>query len=181
MSKTTTAIPDTEGKPAAIAAGATHATTVALIPTIVGMPSSPANASKSSDEQSEDDLFDLSRKIEALLKGTSNKNALKVLNMVGSLHGIRAISVDRPIGQPAAKAPAPKKEQKTKSAKGSGNSQAKAAYKQTPEYIRVTAERKACVQALKSTPAGDAQQSTLQSELRRLEQELKALKPRPGN
>lgn len=44
-------------------------------------------------------MFALADQIETLLKGESNKTCSKILNMVGSLHAIRAISVDRPIGQ----------------------------------------------------------------------------------
>jgi len=127
----------------------------------------------------DESIFALAAQIEALLSGKSNKTCHKVMNMVGSIHGIRCVSVDRPIGRstvgttkvvPTAKA-APK-----------GQSTPKSAWKQTENYRSLQAKRSDLVSKVKANdPALGSIESRIE-ELRTVERELKGLKsPKPGN
>jgi len=135
----------------------------------------PATAGRSAnvDIQADEDIFILAGKLESLLKGKSNKTCLKVMNMVGSLHGIRAIPSDRPIGQSTVGttkvvpvAAKPKRGQPTPPA----------AWKQTAAYKQLSAQRQSIVDTLKSLPDYGPKKQGFISELRAVEQSLKALK-----
>jgi hypothetical protein len=132
-----------------------------------------------SEEYSIDEDFVIAAKVEALLKGLSNRRTLKVLNMVGSVHGIRSISVDRPIGQPS-KNPIRQSSDGSYKGKGkSGNIQIPP-FKKDPRYIELSSQREAAVAALKRDgPSGN----THLDHLRSIEQQLKDLKTqsRSGN
>jgi hypothetical protein len=120
----------------------------------------------------DEDIFALASKLEALLSGKSYGTCLKALNMVGSLHGIRAIPADRPIGRSTVGStrvePVPKPAKK-------GQQPSKAGYKKSAQYIELSSKRELAVATVKSLPDGESKDSAI-SELRRLERELKALK-----
>jgi hypothetical protein len=128
---------------------------------------------------SDQDIFALALKLEELLKGKSNKTCMKVMDMVGSLHGIRCIPRDRPIGRstagttkvvPVAKPP------------GKGLPTPPAAWKQTDVYRRLSAEREAMVITIKSLKPQELLKTTHVEDLREIERKLKALKsPRLGD
>jgi hypothetical protein len=129
-------------------------------------------------QSSSDDIFVVAGQIEALLKGKSSRVCLKILNMVGSLHGIHAIS-GRPIGQPTVgtlKIVPPIKP------KG-GQSTTRAAWKQTPDYRQLNERRDEMVKTLKTLPPGESSyKTTVIQELRSIERDLKDLKLSvPGN
>jgi hypothetical protein len=132
-----------------------------------------------SEDYGIDEDFVIAAKVEALLKGLSNRRTLKVLNMVGSVHGIRSISVDRPIGQPS-KNPIRQSSVGSSKRKGkSGNIQIPT-LKKDPRYIELSSQRDAAVAALKRDgPDGN----THLDHLRSIEQQLKDLKTqsRSGN
>lgn len=104
---------------------------------------------------------------------------LKVLNAVGSLHAIRALPADRPIGQSTTgttkvvpKAAKPKKGQPTPPA----------AWKQTDAYKQLKAQREAKVLTIKSLTADELSKTTHIEDLQDLNQQIKALKsPTAGN
>jgi hypothetical protein len=121
--------------------------------------------------QEEEDIFVLASQLEAILQGKSYKTCLKALNMVGSLHAIRCIPADRPIGQSTVgttkvvqQAIKPKKGQPTPPA----------AWKQTDDYRRLNAEREEIVTTIKSST--DEENILNVGKLRAVEQQLKALK-----
>jgi hypothetical protein len=123
-------------------------------------------------------IFALAHRLEALLSGESNRTCMKVLNMVGSLHGIRCIPADRPIGQSTAglerKAPKPAPAPK-------GKPTQKAAWKQTPEYRELAGKRAVLVELLKGytrSPNHPMTDETLE-DLRVTERQLKALRSPP--
>jgi len=130
-------------------------------------------------EPSDSDMFVIASKFEALLKDKSNKACFKILNLVGSLHSIRCISVDRPIGRSTVgtakvvpTAPKPKKGQPTPPA----------AWKQTDAYKRLNAQRESIVTTLKSLGSNESAKATHIADLRAVERQLKALKsPTAGN
>jgi len=123
-------------------------------------------------EASNEDIFVLAAKLEELLKGKSNKTCLKVMNMVGSLHSIRCIPSDRPIGQSTVGTT--KVVPTVKQAKGLPTP--KAAWKQTDAYRHLTAQREEMVSTIKSLAPAELKQTTHIEELRAVEQKLKALK-----
>lgn len=123
---------------------------------------------------SDEDIFVLAGKLEALLKGKSNKTCLKLMNMVGSLHGIRCIPSDRPIGQSTV---GTTKVVPTAAKPKKGQSTPPAAWKQTDAYKRLSAERVRIVTTIKSlSPDELSNKTVLVEELRATEQKLKALK-----
>lgn len=124
-------------------------------------------------DSSDKDVFVLARKIEEILKGESNKTCLKVMNMVGSLHAIRCIPSDRPIGQSTAGTT--KVVPKAKAAKR-GLSTPKAAWKQTDAYKHLSATRALLVKTIKALDPADPSLTGHVEELRACEQSLKALK-----
>jgi hypothetical protein len=119
-----------------------------------------------------EDIFALASQLEALLSGQSYRTCLKVMNMVGSLHGIRAIPEDRPIGRSPVGStrvePVPKPAKK-------GQQPSRAGYKKSAQYIELSSKRDSVVATIKSLPDGESKDSAI-SELRRLEREIKALK-----
>jgi len=125
-------------------------------------------------QTNDEDIFVLAGKLEAILKGKSNKTCLKVMNMVGSLHGIRCIPSDRPIGQSTVGTtrvePAVKPREK-------GKPTPPAAWKQTDNYRCLAAERLDLVSKVKVQPDGE-DKNLLLDQLRESEQKLKALKSR---
>jgi hypothetical protein len=95
------------------------------------------------------------------------------MNMVGSLHAIRCIPADRPIGLSAVGTtkvvPVAKKPKK-------GQPTPPAAWKQTDDYRRLNAEREEIVKTIKSSSdVGNIMNSNV-DKLRAIEQQLKALK-----
>jgi len=149
------------------------------VPKIGGFQPNRAGKGKSPKPKTGDDedVFVLASRLEAVLRGVSNKMAAKALNMVGSLHGYRSISVDRPIGQ----VNQPKQKTKAGDAKGKGKSpSAKAAWKQTTEYSQLNASRATIVARLKATPATDPNKDQLTQELRTVEQRIRGLRPGAG-
>jgi len=126
----------------------------------------------------DEDVFALARQIEEILKGKSNRTCSKVLNMVGSLHGLRTIPADRPIGQSTTGATivVPKVKQEK------GLPTPKAAWKQTDSYRNLSAERTKIVNTIKSLPATSPNKEKLVEDLRAVELSLKQLKsPTSGN
>jgi hypothetical protein len=123
----------------------------------------------------EQNVFILARQIELILQGQSNKTCMKVMNMVGSLHGIRSIPIDRPIGQSTT---GTKKVVPVATKPPRGLPTPKAAWKQSDDYRRLSAERDSVVTTIKSlTPNDPAKQDLVQS-LRTIELSLKNLKAR---
>jgi len=128
------------------------------------------------------ELFALAARIQEVLKGQSKRTCLKVLGIVGSIHGIRAIPVDRPIGQssmgtvrPATAGP---KLPKTKK----GKTPPPAVWKQTEDYRLLSDQRSEIVKTIKSLPTGSGDIQNQVEVLRTIEQKLKALKaPQSGN
>jgi hypothetical protein len=164
--KQTVTSSSTKGKGGTIVTPATQPTSTAV------------EAAIAVSETPEEDIFILAGKLEALLKGKSNKTVLKALNMVGSLHGVRSIPADRPIGQSTTgtirKVVAAKPEK--------GKPTPPAAWKQTDDYRRLSAEREKIVKTIKSRSSEELSKTTLVEDLRALEQQLKALKSStPGN
>jgi len=164
--KQTVTSSSTKGKGGTIVTPATQPTSTAV------------EAAIAVSETPEEDIFILAGKLEALLKGKSNKTILKALNMVGSLHGVRSIPADRPIGQSTTgtirKVVAAKTEK--------GKPTPPAAWKQTDDYRRLSAEREKIVKTIKSRSSEELSKTTLVEDLRVLEQQLKALKSStPGN
>lgn len=117
------------------------------------------------------DVFALASELEKILQGQSNKTLLKVFNMVGSLHGIRAIPVDRPIGRSTAGTT--KVVPVVKHVKGVKTPEA--AWKKTNAYKRLSSERAEKVKTIKALNPG-VPNTALVEELRVIEQQLKALK-----
>jgi hypothetical protein len=118
-------------------------------------------------------IFDLAAQVEKILHGHSNKDVMKILNLVGSIHGIRSIPVDRPIGQSTAGTV--RTVPVVKAVKG--KSTPKAAYKQTTEYIQLSASRDELVRQIKSIPDTEAaDRLPLVDRLRSLELKLKQFK-----
>lgn len=124
-------------------------------------------------QPSGENIFVLMAKMEALLKDQSNRTVLKLMNAVGSMHGVRCIPVDRPIGQSTMGTTrvAPVVKQK----KGQGPAPP-AAWKQSPEYIQLSAQRSAIVATIKNLPDSDPNKESEIASLRETEQKLKALK-----
>jgi tetrahydromethanopterin S-methyltransferase subunit H len=160
--KRTVSSTSTKGKGSAIARPATQPT------------SAIAEAAIVAPDSSDEDIFILAGKLEELLKGKSNKTCLKVMDMVGSLHGIRAIPRDRPIGQSTAGttrvvpvAAKPKK----------GLPTPPAAWKQTSAYKHLNERREEKIKILKSLPSGESVYRPIHiEELREIERELKSLR-----
>jgi hypothetical protein len=134
-------------------------------------PRKPTTKVESSPASTEN-IFELARKLQEILKGKSNKTCMKVMNMVGSLHGIRCIPSDRPIGQSTTgttkvvKEPAkPKK----------GKPTPRAAWKQTDSYKNLSRQHEAMVKTIKSCSPTDELIETHIRDLRDIERKLKAL------
>jgi len=121
----------------------------------------------------EEDVFLLARRIEEVLAGKSNRTCQKVMNMVGSLHGLRTIPMDRPIGQSTVGTT--KVVERAKPAK-KGQPTPPAAWKQTDDYRRLSAQRELIVKTIKNLPADSQQKLESVEALRALEQQLKDLK-----
>jgi hypothetical protein len=120
-------------------------------------------------------LFGVASMIEQQLKGLSNKEAMKVLMMVGSIHGARIIPIDRPIGlsnvgkiRPATAGEVSKSKR--------GVATPPAAYKQTDAYKRLVASRMQIVTTIKSLSPAELSKTTYVDELREIEQKLKLFK-----
>jgi len=123
-------------------------------------------------------VFILAAQIEEILRGQSNTAVMKILNVVGALHGARTISVNRPIGQTTAgailKKVVPIKPKK-------GQSTPPAAWKQTDDYRRLNANHKVAIANLKKVPPQSDKTGALEA-LRSIERELKDLHaPRSGD
>jgi hypothetical protein len=123
----------------------------------------------------EEDVFVLARKIEEILAGKSNRTCHKVMNMVGSLHGLRTIPMDRPIGQSTAGTTKVVAQTK-KSGKGKCQQASPAAWKQTAAYKQLSAQREQIVSAIKALPATSLQKEEKVEALRLVERQLKELK-----
>jgi hypothetical protein len=153
--------PSTEGKGSPIGKPAPQMRQGTIVPGFNPDPPNPG-----------EDIFALASQLEALLSGRSHRTCLKVLNMVGSLHEIRAIPASRPIGQSTVGStrvePVPRPARK-------GQQPSKAGYKRTPQYIELSSKRASTVATVKSLPDGSSKDEAI-SELRRLERELKELK-----
>jgi hypothetical protein len=153
--------PSTEGKGPAIAGLAPQKRQGTIVP---GFNPDPPNRVE--------DIFALASQLEAILSGQSYRTCLKVMNMVGSLHGIRAIPEDRPIGRSSVGTtrvePVPRPAKK-------GQQPSRAGYKKSAQYIELSSKRDSVVATIKSLTDGESKDSAI-SELRRLERELKALK-----
>jgi len=139
-------------------------------------------------DDGEVDIFAIAKKMHELLEGLSIKSTSKVLNMVGSLKGLRTIPVDRPIGpvmqvKPGSGIPG---SVVTTARGGSVNRQSptpKAAWKQSDDYRRLSVEHQALIRELKSVPNGpdkDSQRCALVSLVRLNEQSLRNLKQVPS-
>lgn len=119
-----------------------------------------------------EESFRLAAEIERLLGGRSNKSVSQILNMVASVHGLRVIPVDRPIGQvnrPTETIVSDKKEKKV------------AAYKQTTQFKEMSLARQGIVDKIKLAQEGPVKEG-LRTELRTIERKLKDLKsPVVGN
>jgi hypothetical protein len=120
-----------------------------------------------------DNIFVLAGQLEAILKNKSNRVCLRVMNMVGSLHSIRCIPIDRPIGQspvntttvvPSATGPS------------MGQPTPPAAWKQTEAYRTLTAQRISLVDTIKNLPPDELINTTHVADLREIERQLKELK-----
>jgi hypothetical protein len=153
--------PQTEGKGPPIGGLAPHSGQGTIVP-------SPISGVSGEEE----DIFVLASKLEAMLSGQSNRTILKAFNIVGSLHGIRAIPANRPIGQSRVGStrvePVPKPAKK-------GQQPSRAGYKKSAQYIELTSKRALAVATVKSSPDGRSKDHAI-SELRRLEREIKELK-----
>jgi hypothetical protein len=108
---------------------------------------------------------------------------MRIMTVVGALHNIRCISMDRPVGQPSSKADKPK-EKKTKDAKGkkegnntpeNGSSQ-KAPWKRTPEYKSLEQQRERLVLEIKALGLNSPDKESKVAELRHTEQGMRDLR-----
>jgi hypothetical protein len=124
---------------------------------------------------SDEDIFILAKKMEELLRGKSNRTCQKVMNMVGSLHGIRCVPSDRPIGQSLTAGVANAKPV----VKEKGKPTPPAAWKQTPEYRVLAEKRESLVRKVKDygDRASPNKEKYLDG-LRSVETELKTYKSR---
>jgi hypothetical protein len=130
------------------------------------------------------DIFAIAGQIEALLKGVSNKEALKILSAVGSQHNLRTISMDRPIGQSTTgtvkAGPPPSTVQKKGKASKKGPTPP-AAWKQTDEYHHLSGLHRERVEILKSLDPATVSAASIEdakNDLREVERKLKDLKKR---
>lgn len=121
------------------------------------------------------DIFIIAGKIQALLSGISNKKISKVMNMVGSLHGIRAIPSDRPIGQSTVGTT--KVGQTKPPVKVKGKPTPRAEWKQTDAYKQLTAQRTLMVTTIKAHTPSELSKTSHVEDLREIERKLKALHP----
>jgi hypothetical protein len=181
--KQNVSISSTKGKGPAIADPATQPTsTIVDKPASAGesatVASAEADKSAKADAQDPDvdEVFLIAGEIEKILKGKSNKTCMKVLSMIGSLHEVRCIRPDRPIGQSTAgttKAAPPAKKPKK------GQPTPPAAWKQTDDYRRLKASRDSKITILKSLTTDEEKTSHL-ADLKEIERQLKALKQGPS-
>jgi hypothetical protein len=152
----------TEGGGATIVDPSTQQTTNTLV---------AANVAPEVD--SIDNIFVLAGQLEALLKNKSNRVCLRVMNMVGSLHSIRCIPVDRPIGQPtmgtAIAVP-------SVSNPNRGQPTPPAAWKQTEAYRTLTAQRESLVDTIRNLSPAELVNTTHVADMREIERQLKELK-----
>jgi hypothetical protein len=114
------------------------------------------------------DIFALARQMESLLEGQSYRTVLKVMNMVGSQHGIKSMHIDKVMSLKTTTVVSPSHPK----SKGVAT---KADWKQTADYRQLTAQRASVVSALKKT--GSDLDAGLVAELRALEQSLRNLRP----
>jgi hypothetical protein len=124
---------------------------------------------------SDEDIFVLAKRMEELLRGKSNRTCMKVMNMVGSLHGLRCVPSDRPIGQSLTAGVANAKPVKQEK----GKPTPPASWKQNPEYRGLLRKREDLVDKIKSYGGRSSpnKERYLES-LRSAEAELKAYKSR---
>lgn len=113
--------------------------------------------------------------MEELLRGRSNRTCLKVMNMVGSLHGIRCVPSDRPIGQNLTAGVANAKPV----IREKGKPTPPAVWKQTPEYRCLHQKRESLVQKIKAYGGrASPNKERYLEDLRSAEAELKTYKSR---
>lgn len=128
------------------------------------------------------DMFDVARKIEALLAPLSNRTVRETLELVAVRQHLRVIPIDRPIGQ--YRSGTTKVVPLLKARKGVPTPPAP--WKQTDDYHRLSAERLELVKQLKTlvnpTGAAIAAKEGLITRLREVEGSIRDLRsPKSGN
>jgi hypothetical protein len=127
-------------------------------------------------ESEEKNLFKYASVLNASLAGLSNKEVLKVLTLVSSIHGYRVISVDRNINQQQSSSTERAIALTHSTIKPKGKKTSPAAYKQTDAYKHLTANRLAIVNTMHGLTPQELSQTTFVADLREIERKLKDLK-----
>jgi len=134
----------------------------------------PSKVSAIVEDPSDEDVFVLAGKLQALLEGKSKKTCLKALTLVGSLRGIQCSTVVGFKPTPAVTVPLTKVRDPETGRKRLPPPPAK--WKQTEAYKSLSAQRDMAVKAVKAASLTSSSIEEPVKKLRSLELSLKTLK-----